>query len=151
MTTRDGAALGEADTTAARRFKTLEAIQQRVLWLSTLIMHHANQCPVKHKRRQKRGALRQVWVEKFKAQNDRWLVAHTIDVKRDNVYFVAVGQHENFYRNVQQLQEPGNVASASYGSDASQAFGVAVGPAFMAESPLHQRTGDGSSSSDFVN
>jgi len=42
MTTRDGAALGEADTTAARRLKTLEAIQQRVLWLSTLIMHHAN-------------------------------------------------------------------------------------------------------------
>ncbi len=50
-----------------------------------------------------------------------------------------------------QLQEPGNVAGASYGSDASQASGVAVGSAFMTESPLRQRTGDGSSSSDFVN
>ncbi len=63
-----------------------------------------------HRGDRKRGALRQVWVEKFKAQNVQWLVAYTIDDKRDIVYFVAVGQHENFYRDVQRyLRRSGQV------------------------------------------
>jgi mRNA-degrading endonuclease RelE of RelBE toxin-antitoxin system len=55
-----------------------------------------------HRGDRKRGALRHVWVEKFKAQNDQWLVAYIIDDKQDIVYFVAVGQHENFYRDLQR-------------------------------------------------
>ena len=60
-----------------------------------------------HRGDRKRGALRQIWVEKFKAQNDQWLVAYIIDDKRDIVYFVAVGQHENFYRDLQRHLERG--------------------------------------------
>jgi len=66
--------------------------------------------PDPHRGDRKRGALRQVWVEKLKAQNDQWLVAYTIDDRRDTVYFVAVGQHENFYRDVQRyLRRSGQV------------------------------------------
>ncbi len=53
-----------------------------------------------HRGDRKHGALRNIWVEKFKAQNDQWLVAYSIDDKRDIVYFVATGQHENFYRDL---------------------------------------------------
>ena len=60
-----------------------------------------------HRGDRKRGALRQIWVEKFKAQNDQWLVAYIIDDKRDIVYFVAVGQHENFYHDLQRHLERG--------------------------------------------
>jgi hypothetical protein len=60
-----------------------------------------------HRGDRKRGALRQVWVEKFKAQNTQWLVAYLIDDRRDIGYFVAVGQHENFYRDLQRHLERG--------------------------------------------
>ncbi len=60
-----------------------------------------------HRGDRKRGALRHIWVEKFKAQNNQWLVAYLIDDKRDSVYFVAVGQHENFYRDLQRRLERG--------------------------------------------
>ena len=60
-----------------------------------------------HRGDRKRGALRQIWVEKFKAQNDQWLVPYTIDDRRDIVYFVAVGQHENFYRDLHRHLERG--------------------------------------------
>ena len=60
-----------------------------------------------HRGDRKRGALRQVWVEKFKAQNDQWLVAYIIEERRNIVYFVAVGQHENFYRDLQRHLERG--------------------------------------------
>lgn len=60
-----------------------------------------------HRGDRKRGALRHIWVEKFKSQNDQWLVAYAIDDKRDVVYFVAVGQHENFYRDLQRRLERG--------------------------------------------
>lgn len=48
----------------------------------------------------KGGALKGVYVEKFPAENDQWLVAYEIDEKRDAVTFLAVGQHENFYRDL---------------------------------------------------
>ncbi len=66
-----------------------------------------------HRGDRKRGALRHIWVEKFKAQNDQWLVAYTIDDKRDIVYFVAVGQHENFYRDLQRHLERGGKVEKS--------------------------------------
>jgi len=48
----------------------------------------------------KGGALRNVWVEKFKAENDQWLVAYTLFERTRRVRFLAVGQHENFYRDL---------------------------------------------------
>lgn len=60
-----------------------------------------------HRGDRKRGALRQVWVEKFKAQHDQWLVAYIIDDRRKIVYFVAVGQPENFYRDLERHLERG--------------------------------------------
>ncbi len=60
-----------------------------------------------HRGDRKRGALREIWVEKFKAESDQWLVAYIIDDKRDIVYFVAVGRHENFYRDLQRHLERG--------------------------------------------
>ena len=48
----------------------------------------------------KAGALKGVLVEKFPAENDQWLVAYAIDDKHNAVTFLAVGQHENFYRDL---------------------------------------------------
>lgn len=50
----------------------------------------------------KRGALKNVWVEKFPAQNDQYFVAYEIDEKSDTVIFMDVGQHENFYRDLEK-------------------------------------------------
>lgn len=48
----------------------------------------------------KRGAFKNIWVEKFQAQNDQYLLAYTIDSKQRAVVFYDVGQHENFYRDL---------------------------------------------------
>lgn len=50
----------------------------------------------------KRGALKNVWVEKFPAQNDQYLVAYEIDDKNDAIVFLDIGQHENFYRDLEK-------------------------------------------------
>ncbi len=63
-----------------------------------------------HRGDRKRGALRHIWVEKFKAQND---LAYSIDDKRDIVYFVAVGQHENFYRDLRPRLDRGGKVERS--------------------------------------
>jgi mRNA interferase RelE/StbE len=52
----------------------------------------------------KQGALSDVWVEKFKADNDQWLVAYEIDTKKNTVTFLAVGQHENYYRDLERYR-----------------------------------------------
>ncbi|PZN10362.1 MAG: addiction module toxin RelE [Bacillota bacterium] len=48
----------------------------------------------------KRGVLRDVFVEKFQAVNDQWLIAYRIDEERRVVQLMAFGQHENFYRDL---------------------------------------------------
>lgn len=48
----------------------------------------------------KRGPLKNVRVEKFKAENDQWLVAYLAFEKTRTVRFLAVGQHENYYRDL---------------------------------------------------
>jgi len=50
----------------------------------------------------KRPPLGWLWVEKFKAENDQWLLGYEIDDKRDLVIFHAIGQYENFYRDIQR-------------------------------------------------
>ncbi len=53
-----------------------------------------------HRGDRKRGPLKDVWVEKFKAENDQWLLAYMIQEKQDTIHFIAIGQHENFYRDI---------------------------------------------------
>lgn len=53
-----------------------------------------------HRRERKKGALHNVWVEKFQAENDQYLLAYTIDDAKRTVTFYDIGQHENFYRDL---------------------------------------------------
>ncbi len=50
----------------------------------------------------KGGALRDVWVEKFQAENDQFPVAYGIDEQKREVTFLDIGQHENYYRDLQR-------------------------------------------------
>jgi len=53
----------------------------------------------------KRGPLRHVWVEKFRTQNDQYLVAYEIEEKAQIVTFLDIGQHENFYRDLERYRK----------------------------------------------
>ena len=53
-----------------------------------------------HKGDRKRGVLRDVFVEKFQAVNDQWLVAYRVSEDKQVVQLLAFGQHENFYRDL---------------------------------------------------
>ena len=53
-----------------------------------------------YKGEQKRGVLRDVFVEKFQAVNDQWLIAYRVVEQRRVVQLLAFGQHENFYRDL---------------------------------------------------
>lgn len=50
----------------------------------------------------KRGVLRDVFVEKFRAVNDQWLIAHRVQEQTHTVQLLAFGQHENFYRDLER-------------------------------------------------
>jgi mRNA-degrading endonuclease RelE of RelBE toxin-antitoxin system len=58
-----------------------------------------------HRGERKKDRLRDVWVEKFKADNDQWLVAYEIDTKTQTITFLSTGQHENFYRDLERYRE----------------------------------------------
>jgi len=51
-------------------------------------------------------------VEKFKAENDQWLMAYEIRARDHVVIFHAVGQHENFYRDLTKHVQPGGAKIA---------------------------------------
>ena len=53
----------------------------------------------------KRGTLKDVWVEKFQAGNDQYLVAYEIAEKGKTVTFLDIGQHENFYRDLEKYKK----------------------------------------------
>ena len=50
----------------------------------------------------KKGALADIWVVKFKAENDQYLFAYAIDEKAEMITFWDIGQHENFYRDLER-------------------------------------------------
>lgn len=50
----------------------------------------------------KRGPLKDVWVEKFKVQNDQHLLVYQVDQKAHTVTFLDIGRHENFYRDLEK-------------------------------------------------
>ena len=51
---------------------------------------------------QKRSALKNVRVVKLPAQNDQYLVAYEIEDADHTVVFLDIGQHENFYRDLEK-------------------------------------------------
>ena len=48
----------------------------------------------------KKGDLSNVRVHKFKIQTQLFLLAYTYDVKNDTLSLLALGPHENFYRDL---------------------------------------------------
>jgi len=50
--------------------------------------------------RQKAGDLRRVWVHNFNLLGQQYLLAYSIDENAMFVTFLAIGGHENFYRDL---------------------------------------------------
>ena len=51
---------------------------------------------------EKRGDLKGIWVYKFKSIDQQILLAYQVDKDKKEVVFVAVGGHENFYKDLKQ-------------------------------------------------
>jgi mRNA-degrading endonuclease RelE of RelBE toxin-antitoxin system len=51
---------------------------------------------------QKKGDLADLFVYKFRSQNQLYLIGYTIDQEVRLVYLEAVGPHENFYRDIKR-------------------------------------------------
>ena len=51
---------------------------------------------------QKRGDLANLFVYKFRSQNQLYLMGYTIDQGVRLVYLEAVGPHDNFYRDIKR-------------------------------------------------
>ena len=51
---------------------------------------------------EKRGDLKGIWVYKFKSFDQQILLAYQVDKDKKEVVFVAVGGHENFYKDLKQ-------------------------------------------------
>jgi len=50
----------------------------------------------------KRGDLADLFVYKFRSQNQLYLLGYTVDAEVRLVYLEAVGPHENFYRDLKR-------------------------------------------------
>lgn len=79
-----------------RRKRLTEAVREALNAEQSRIL----QDPRKGQR--KRGTLKDVWVEKFQAENDQYLVAYLVDEGTETVTFLDIGQHENFYRDLRK-------------------------------------------------
>ena len=53
----------------------------------------------------KHGPLKDIWVVKFEAQNDQYLLAYEIVEKDRVVIFYDVGQHESFYPELERYKK----------------------------------------------
>ena len=51
---------------------------------------------------QKKGDLSELYVYKFRSQNQLYLLGYTLDDEVRLVYLEAVGPHENFYRDLKR-------------------------------------------------
>lgn len=51
---------------------------------------------------QKKGDLRDVFVHKFKMTNQLTLIAYTFEEDKIVLTFIAIGSHENFYRDIKR-------------------------------------------------
>ena len=52
--------------------------------------------------KQKTDSLKEIWVYKFKPFDKNILLAYEVDKSKKEVIFVAVGGHENFYKDLKQ-------------------------------------------------
>ena len=50
----------------------------------------------------KKGDLSDLWVHKFKSQDQLYLLGYTLDEGVRLVYLEAIGPHESFYRDLQR-------------------------------------------------
>jgi mRNA interferase RelE/StbE len=50
----------------------------------------------------KTGDLQGVWVHKFGFLGQRYLLAYSVEEAEKTVYFLAIGGHENFYRDLKR-------------------------------------------------
>ena len=50
----------------------------------------------------KKGDLSDLWVHRFRAQGQLWLLGYTRDHSIQLIYLEAVGSHENFYRDLKR-------------------------------------------------
>ncbi len=50
----------------------------------------------------KKGDLAQLYVYKFRSQNQQYLLGYTRDNEIRLIYLEAIGYHENFYRNIKR-------------------------------------------------
>lgn len=50
----------------------------------------------------KKGDLSHLWVHKFRAQGQLWLLGYTRDHGIQLIYLEAVGSHEHFYRDLKR-------------------------------------------------
>ena len=62
----------------------------------------ANVCHAPRAGERKRGDLSQLWVHKFKSQDQLYLLGYTLDENVRLVYLEAIGAHENFYRDLKR-------------------------------------------------
>ena len=51
---------------------------------------------------QKHGDLKEIYVYKFTPIDQELLLAYEVNKKREEVIFIAIGGHENFYRDLKQ-------------------------------------------------
>lgn len=50
----------------------------------------------------KKGDLAELFVHKFRSQNQFYLLGYTVDEEIRLIYLEAVGPHENFYRDIKR-------------------------------------------------
>ncbi|OGF52876.1 MAG: hypothetical protein A2Z21_04250 [Candidatus Fraserbacteria bacterium RBG_16_55_9] len=50
----------------------------------------------------KKGDLQGIWVRKFRFLQEEYLLAYEIDKQQKAVIFLAIGGHENFYRELKR-------------------------------------------------
>lgn len=60
-----------------------------------------------HRGERKKGTLADIWVVKVKAQNDQFLLAYSVDEQAGMITFWDIGQHENFYRDLERYRKRG--------------------------------------------
>ena len=52
--------------------------------------------------KRKKGDLKEVFVKKFSLMGEEYLLAYQVDEEEKEVVFLAIGGHENFYRDLKK-------------------------------------------------
>jgi mRNA-degrading endonuclease RelE of RelBE toxin-antitoxin system len=55
----------------------------------------------------KKGDLQEVFVKKFSLLGEEYLLAYKVNEREKEVIFIAIGGHENFYRDLKQYLKSG--------------------------------------------